>query len=95
MALTREEVEHVALLGRLELDEQEIDRFTQQLNSVLEYFEQLRKIDTQGVPPTSHVIPLTNVMREDEPAASLPVEDILANAPSRIAETFRVPKVVE
>jgi aspartyl-tRNA(Asn)/glutamyl-tRNA(Gln) amidotransferase subunit C len=95
MALTREEVEHVALLGRLELDEQEIDRFTQQLNSVLEYFEQLRKIDTQGVPPTSHVIPLTDVMRDDEPAPSLPVEDILANAPSRIAETFRVPKVVE
>jgi aspartyl-tRNA(Asn)/glutamyl-tRNA(Gln) amidotransferase subunit C len=95
MALTREEVEHVALLGRLELDEQEIDRFTQQLNSVLEYFEQLRKIETEGVPPTSHVIPLTNVMRGDEPAPSLPVEDILANAPSRIAETFRVPKVVE
>jgi len=95
MALTREEVEHVALLGRLELDEQEIDRFTQQLNSVLEYFEQLREIDTQGVPPTSHVIPLTDVMRDDELAPSLPVEDILANAPSRIAETFRVPKVVE
>jgi aspartyl-tRNA(Asn)/glutamyl-tRNA(Gln) amidotransferase subunit C len=95
MALTREEVEHVALLGRLELDEQEIDRFTQQLNSVLEYFEQLREIDTQGVPPTSHVIPLTDVMRDDELAPSLPVEDTLANAPSRIAETFRVPKVVE
>jgi len=95
MAFTPEEVEHVALLGRLELTPEEIQRFTVQLNAILEYFEQLRGINTEGVPPTSHVIPLQNVFREDVVEESLPVEDALQNAPSRLAETFRVPRIVE
>lgn len=95
MPLTREEVEHVALLGRLALTPEELERFTVQLNAILEYFEQLRSINTEGVPPTSHVIPLQNVFREDVVEESLPVEDALQNAPSRLAETFRVPRIVE
>ena len=95
MPLTREEVEHVALLGRLELTPDELEQFTVQLNAILEYFEQLRGINTEGVPPTSHVIPLQNVFREDVVEESLPVEDALQNAPSRLAETFRVPRIVE
>jgi aspartyl-tRNA(Asn)/glutamyl-tRNA(Gln) amidotransferase subunit C len=95
MPLTREEVEHVALLGRLELTPEEVERFTGQLNAILDYFEQLRRIDTEGVPPTSHVLPLENVFREDEVRPSLPVEEALQNAPSRLAEAFRVPRVVE
>jgi len=95
MPLTREEVEHVALLGRLELTPEEVERFTLQLNAILDYFEQLRRIDTEGVPPTSHVLPLENVFREDEVRPSLPVEEALQNAPSRLAEAFRVPRVVE
>ena len=95
MPLTREEVEHVALLGRLELTPEEVERFTLQLNAILDYFEQLRRINTEGVPPTSHVVPLQNVFREDEVRPSLPVEEALQNAPSRVAEAFRVPRVVE
>lgn len=95
MPLTREEVEHVALLARLELSDEEKERFTEQLNAILGYFEQLRAIDTEGVAPTSHVVPLRNVFREDEVKESLPVEEALANAPSRLAETFRVPRIVE
>jgi len=95
MPLTREEVEHVALLGRLELTGEEKERFTEQLNAILDYFEQLRAIDTEGVPPTSHAVPLQNVFREDEVKESLTVEDALGNAPSRLAETFRVPRIVE
>ena len=95
MALTRAEVEHVALLGRLELTPEEIEKLTVQLNAIIEYFEQLRGINTEGVEPTSHAILLQNVFREDELQQSLPVEEALQNAPSRLAEAFRVPRVVE
>jgi len=95
MLLTPEEVEHVALLARLELTEEERQRFTSQLNSILEHFEQLRGIDTAGVPPMSHAIETASVLREDEPAPSLPTEEALQNAPDRSDDCFRVPRVIE
>jgi aspartyl-tRNA(Asn)/glutamyl-tRNA(Gln) amidotransferase subunit C len=95
MRLTPEEVEHVALLARLKLSAQERERFTTQLNSILEHFEQLQQIDTSGVPPMSHAVPMSNVLREDEPAPSLSPEEALRNAPDQARDCFRVPRVIE
>jgi aspartyl-tRNA(Asn)/glutamyl-tRNA(Gln) amidotransferase subunit C len=95
MRLTPEEVEHVALLGRLQVSEEERERFTTQLNSILQYFEQLQQIDTTGVVPTSHAVPITNVFRADDPAPSLTPEEALRNAPDQDRDCFRVPRVIE
>jgi len=95
MPLTPEEVEHVALLGRLELTSEEREIFTSQLNSILEHFEQLRQLDTTGVPAMSHAIAMLNVLREDEPSPSLPPEEVLQNAPDQASGCFRVPRVIE
>lgn len=95
MRLTPEEVEHVALLGRLKLTEEERERFTTQLNSILEYFEQLQQIDTTDVPPMSHAVAIANVFREDESEPSLSPEEALENAPDRDRGCFRVPRVIE
>ena len=95
MPLSPQEVEHIALLARLELSEEERARFTQQLSSILEHFEQLRQLDTSGVAPTSHAIPRENVLREDEPAPSLTSEEALAGAPDKSGDCFRVPRVIE
>ncbi len=95
MRLTPGEVEHVALLARLRLTEEERERFTTQLNSILEHFEQLQQIDTSGVPPMSHAVPMSNVLREDEPAASLLPEEVLRNAPEQARDCFQVPRVIE
>jgi len=95
MRLTPEEVEHVALLSRLRLREEERERFTTQLNSILEHFEQLQQIDTSGVPPMTHAVPMSNVLRPDERAPSLSAEEALANAPDQDRDCFRVPRVIE
>jgi aspartyl-tRNA(Asn)/glutamyl-tRNA(Gln) amidotransferase subunit C len=95
MPLSREEVDHVALLARLDLTDEEREQFTTQLNSILEHFQALTQLDTSGIEPTSHVIPLSNVMRDDQVRPSLSPEDVMANAPDRAAETFRVPRIVE
>lgn len=95
MRLSREQVEHVALLARLELSEEEKERYTHELNQILEHFEALQKLDTDNVPPTSHAIPMTNVLREDAVRPSLPREEVLQNAPDAAEGCFRVPRVVE
>jgi aspartyl-tRNA(Asn)/glutamyl-tRNA(Gln) amidotransferase subunit C len=95
MRLTPEEVEHVALLARLRLTEEERERFTTQLNSILEHFEQLQQIDTSDVPPMSHAVPMSNVLRDDEPSPSLSLEEALENAPDQDRDCFRVPRVIE
>jgi aspartyl-tRNA(Asn)/glutamyl-tRNA(Gln) amidotransferase subunit C len=95
MRLSREQVEHVALLARLELSEEEKERYTHELNQILEHFEALQKLDTENVPPTSHAIPMTNVLREDAVRSSLPREEVLQNAPDPVDGGFRVPRVVE
>ena len=95
MKLNREEVLHIARLARLGLTETEVDRFREQLSNILENFEVLQQVDTTNVPPTAQSIPLQNVLRDDEVAASLPPAEILANAPRKEGEFFRVRAVLE
>ena len=95
MAITREEVRHVATLFRLGLSEEDIARFQEQLSQIIDYFQVLQQVDTEGVEPTSHTLALENVMRDDEPRPSFPHEDILANAPLREEGFFRVRAVLE
>lgn len=93
--ISREDVRHVARLARLELSETELVRMQAELSNILAYIDKLRSVDTAGVPPTSHAVPLTNVMREDEPRPSLPLADMLANAPEAAGDFFRVPRIIE
>ena len=95
MKLSREEVLHIALLARLGLTEAEVDRLSEQLSNILENFEILRQVDTGDAPPTAQSIALQNVMRKDEVTPSLPPEEILANAPRREGDCFRVRAVLE
>ena len=93
--ISREDVLHVALLSRLELNEEEVEKFATDLSAILEHVEQLRVADVEGVAPTSHPLALENVLREDEPRPCLPRAAVLANAPDRVEEGFRVPPVLE
>jgi len=95
MKLSREEVLHIARLARVGLTEEEIDRLSEQLSNILENFEILQQVDTSDVPPTAQSIALQSVMRDDEAAPSLPPGDILANAPRREGDCFRVRAVLE
>jgi aspartyl-tRNA(Asn)/glutamyl-tRNA(Gln) amidotransferase subunit C len=95
MAITREEVQHVAMLFRMSLSEEEIARLQQQLSQIIDYFQILQQVDTEDVPPTSHTVSLENVMRADEPRPSYPPEDILANGPQTEGGFFRVRAVLE
>ena len=94
-ALSLEEVEHVALLARLRLTDEEKQRLTQDLNVILAQFEILQQLDTETVPPTAHAIPLRNVFREDSPRPSLPRDEIFSEAPEARDEFFVVPRIVE
>lgn len=89
------DVEHVARLARLDLSAAEKERMRSELDGILAYIDKLRALDTRDVPPTSHAVPVTNVMRDDEERPSLPQEDMLANAPDRHRDLFRVPKIIE
>jgi len=91
MAISRDEVLHVARLARLALSDEEIDRLGAQLNAILEAVGKVSELDLADVEPTAHPLDLVNVWAEDEPKESLPVEDALANAPDREAGLFRVP----
>jgi aspartyl-tRNA(Asn)/glutamyl-tRNA(Gln) amidotransferase subunit C len=95
MSITPKDVEHVARLARLELSDSEKDQFTDQLNAILKYAEKLNGLDTENVEPTSHVLPITNVMRADEKRQSLPIEKVLLNAPDDEDGQFKVPAVLE
>lgn len=93
--ITLAEVEHVARLARLALDADEKERMRSQLDAILGYVEQLRRVNTDGVEPTAHVLPLVNVLRDDEVRPSYPVEAMLANAPDAQDRQFRVPRILE
>jgi aspartyl-tRNA(Asn)/glutamyl-tRNA(Gln) amidotransferase subunit C len=95
MKITKQEVEHVARLARLELSEQEKETLTDQLSNILTYVEQLNELDTKGVVPTSHVLDINNVMRDDVPEASLPQDRALANGPEKALGHYKVPKIIE
>ena len=95
MKLSRDEVMHIALLARLGLSEEELEKFREQLSNILENFEILQQVDTSDVPPTAYPIPLENVVRQDEVSPSLPQSEILANAPRQEESWFRVKAVLE
>jgi aspartyl-tRNA(Asn)/glutamyl-tRNA(Gln) amidotransferase subunit C len=91
MAITRDEVLHVARLARLELRDDEIERFTEQLSAILEAVAKVSELDLSDVEPTAHPLDLVNIWSGDEPRPCLPVDEALANAPDREAGFFKVP----
>ena len=93
--ISREEVQHVARLARLSLTDEELERMREQLDAILAYIDKLRELDVEGVEPTSHAVPLVNVMRDDEITPVLSQEAALGNAPDRAGEFFRVPRIIE
>lgn len=95
MALSREDVLHIARLARIALDEAEVERFRAQLSGILEHFQALAAVDTEGVEPTAHPLPLANVMRSDEVQPSLARDEVLANAPVAEEGYLRVRAVLE
>lgn len=93
--LSRRDVEKVALLARLRLSEQELDRMTQQLGSILGYVERLGEVDTEGIEPMAHAVERTNVFRDDVETPMLPREAALANAPKSDGRYFLVPQILD
>ncbi|OAG27610.1 Asp-tRNA(Asn)/Glu-tRNA(Gln) amidotransferase subunit GatC [Thermodesulfatator autotrophicus] len=95
MAITKEEVKHVAHLARLEFSEEELETFSEQLADILNYVAKLNELDTTDIEPTYHALKITNVYREDEVKESFPTDEILGNAPERENGFFVVPKVIK
>jgi aspartyl-tRNA(Asn)/glutamyl-tRNA(Gln) amidotransferase subunit C len=95
MKLTRDEVLHIARLARLGVDDTDVEKFQEQLSDILENFEVLEQVDTADIPPTAQSIPLENVTRDDKIEPSYPPEEVLANAPHREGDHFRVRAVLE
>ncbi|TRZ36134.1 Asp-tRNA(Asn)/Glu-tRNA(Gln) amidotransferase subunit GatC [Niallia circulans] len=93
--ITKEEVKHVANLARLAITEEEAEQFQKQLDAIITFAEQLNEIDTEGVKPTSHVLDVKNVLREDVAGKGLPVEDVLKNAPEHQDGQIKVPSIIE
>ena len=96
--ISAEQVRHIGFLGRLKLSDDEVGLFSEQLSSIVAYFEQLNELDTSAVVPTAHALPIHNVFRPDEPGLTtqpLGPDGVLANAPERDGNFFRVPKVLE
>lgn len=93
--ITRKDVEHVAKLARLRLGSEEIEQFTAQLGAILEHAAQVRALDTEGVAPTAHPIPIVNVLRADEARACLDRDEVLAAAPAAQDGRFRVPRIMD
>ena len=91
MAITREQVLHVARLARLDLSQDEVTRLQSELSAILEAVSKVSELELDDVPPTSHPLDLVNVLRPDEPRPSLSLEDVFANAPEREGDAFRVP----
>jgi aspartyl-tRNA(Asn)/glutamyl-tRNA(Gln) amidotransferase subunit C len=95
MKMRKGEIEHISLLARLSLSEEEKELFGSQLSSILDYMEKLNELDTKDIEPTSHVLSLCNVTRDDTPRLSLLKEDALMNAPDHTEKFFRVPRIIE
>ncbi len=95
MAIKRDTVKYVAELARIALSEKELGQFTGQLDRILEYVNKLKALDVEGLEPTSHVLEMKNVYREDEVRPSLPVEEVVKNASDKQGNLFRVKKIIE
>lgn len=94
MALTTKEVEHVALLARLSLTEEEKKTFTGQLSSILDYADTLKLLNTEGIEPLTYILPMNNVFRADEIKPSIARDEMLANAPLTEEGQYKVPKII-
>ena len=95
MAITRDQVAETAHLGRLAMDDAELDKFTGQLQNILEYASMLNELDIEGVEPMSHAVPIRNIFREDKSRPGLPVTDVLEGAPDAVGDFFSVPKIID
>lgn len=95
MSLTLEEVKYIANLARLDLTEDELSRYREQLSTILNYFQQLEKLDTENVPPTANISDGKTPLRADQPQPGLTLDDLLRNAPQKDNRLFRVPPVFE
>ena len=95
MKIAPEVVSHIARLSRISLSDEEKKLFTEQLNEILTYMDKLNQLNTENVEPTSHVIPLKNVLREDKISPSLSLEKMFVNAPDKHRGYFKVPKIIE
>ena len=95
MKITEKDVEHVARLARLQLNSAELKVMTSQMDAMLGYVDKLNELDTAGVEPMAHAVPMSNAFREDEATASIGVDRALQNAPEADETCFRVPKVIE
>ena len=95
MSLTIQDVQGVAHLARLQLSEVELETMTRQLSAIVDYVDQLKQVNTDGVEPMAHALAVQNVFRDDEPASSLSVADALANAPQRRGDFYSVPAVLD
>jgi aspartyl-tRNA(Asn)/glutamyl-tRNA(Gln) amidotransferase subunit C len=95
MRLSKEEVRHIALLARLGLSNEDVEKFQEQLSNILENFEILKQVDTKDVPPTAQSVELSNVFRDDQTAPSYPPQEVLANAPRKEEGHFKVKAVLE
>jgi aspartyl-tRNA(Asn)/glutamyl-tRNA(Gln) amidotransferase subunit C len=95
MILSLAEVEHIAMLARLDLSQAEKERYRLQLSAILDYAARLRELDTSGIPPTSSVLPDRSVLRPDQPRPGLPLDELLRNAPEQQRGQFKVPPVLD
>ncbi|APH06467.1 Asp-tRNA(Asn)/Glu-tRNA(Gln) amidotransferase subunit GatC [Bacillus weihaiensis] len=93
--ISTDQVKHVANLARLAITEEEAELFSKQLDSIISFAEQLNEVDTENVKPTTHVLEMKNIMREDEPKKGLDNEEVLKNAPDQEDGYFRVPSILE
>lgn len=94
MKIDRAEVEHVARLARLKIDDADVEKLTDQLNNILSYMEKLNELDTSAIEPMAHALPLSNAFREDKVRPSFEPDDTLANAPEKDRTFFLVPRVI-
>jgi aspartyl-tRNA(Asn)/glutamyl-tRNA(Gln) amidotransferase subunit C len=95
MAISREEVEHIAKLARLKFNKEDLEKMAEELGKILDYVNKLKELDTENVEPTAHIVPVHNVFREDEVKPSMPREKALMNAPFTEQGCFKVPKIIE
>lgn len=93
--ITKEQVKHVAHLARLSVTEEEVELFTEQLDKIIGFAEQLNELNTEGIDPTTHVLDIKNILREDVVKESLPIEDVLRNAPDDQDGQVKVPSIIE
>lgn len=95
MSIDKETVQHVAHLARIELQPNELEKLSGQLHDILGFIDKISSLDIENVPAASHILPISNVLRDDRPHTSLPAEKALENAPSKKGNFFSVPKIIE